>query len=197
MPTSPRISFQDRADALTPLERARAEQIVRDHEPLVLWAVGQFARLAPESELEEIAQEFRLVLWRAAFTWDYRKAKLSTYVVRMMRQRALNMHTKHNPSGVRLTPDKMWRALSLDWPSEDTENLIDRVHGEDQISIFEDEQHVAWIRAQLDERERAMVDDQVQGLTYQEIGDKHGVTRERVRQIVKDAGKRLTDELAG
>lgn len=182
--------MQSRVDALSPVERARADRIVRENEGLVRWAVKRFARLAPNHELEEIAQEFRVILWRCSFTWDPYKGALSTYAVVMMRRRALQMDEKFKPHGIRRTPDKAWRALSLEWVSEGFD-LVEQIPGTDDIAAFHDEVSAAAMIAHLPERERSMILDKIAGLTLQEISVKHGITRERVRQVIKAAGAKI------
>jgi RNA polymerase sigma-32 factor len=59
-------------------------------------------------------------------------------------------------------------------------------------------QHIASFRPGLDERERMILDERIlaeEPLTLQEVGDRFGLTRERVRQIEKKMVDRLREHL--
>jgi RNA polymerase sigma-32 factor len=90
------------------------------------------------------------------------------------------------------------RDISLDRPMDDDNstslldlqrstadmNLDDRIAYEEQLEILK--KKIESLRPELSEREKFILDERIlndEPLTLQEIGEKHGITREAVRQM--------------
>ncbi len=105
------------------------------------------------------------------------------------------------------------RDISLDRPVDDDssktfqdfqkDNKEDvpvdvRLANEEQLSILRDK--IEEIRPELSEREKIILDERIlndEPLTLQEIGEKHGITREAVRQMEARLMKKIKSRMLG
>jgi len=104
------------------------------------------------------------------------------------------------------------RDVSLDRPLDDDSGgtLLDFQKSTSDMSLderlaYEEELEVLKaklqeLRPELSERERIILDERIlndEPLTLQEIGEKHGITREAVRQMEVRVMKKIKDKMDG
>ncbi|MEK6774357.1 MAG: RNA polymerase factor sigma-32 [Bdellovibrionota bacterium] len=102
------------------------------------------------------------------------------------------------------------RDISLDRPMDDdskgslldlqksdsSENLEDQLVKQEQLQILKEK--IEEIRPELSAREKIILDERIlndEPLTLQEIGEKHGITREAVRQMESRVMKKIRDRM--
>jgi RNA polymerase sigma factor (sigma-70 family) len=143
-------------------------------------------------ELDDLESLMLEVLWISAMSWDPKRGTLGTYAVNLMRWHAMRRSKEpHRPCGIRHAPDG-YQPLRLDaaatedgtplgWNVQDPRDRIEPAHETEATErAYQD------LLAQLPERTRDIVECRFSGLTLEEIGQRHGVTRERIRQILKE-----------
>jgi RNA polymerase primary sigma factor len=166
-------------------QRAR-ERLAEANIPLALSLAQRFEGLGVE--FEELRQEAFLALMKAVDTFDWRRGKFSTYAWRAI-TRGLKKYVRAQGF-----------ALSLDAPLTDDDDgplLVELIPAPDSPNVgeVEEEELKEAVRAVLEtlpQREAEMVWLYYgEGETLCQIGERYGISGERVRQILERAMGRL------
>lgn len=163
---------------------ADEEVLLRENDDLVHWVIGTFKpTFVLRADYDDIAQVGRIALLKAIRTYEPKKGKLSTYATRCIRNAYRNMlflerAQKRQTHKLQVYYDEeiddkghtWWDTLEMSASVED--EVVRRVAMQE------------WL-AQLDERERCIIEMKCQGYYLREIGARLGITHERVRQIIR------------
>lgn len=188
---SRRVPLRERIAAATPEQLQRADRIVNENRPLARWAVGKWGFMCPDVEGDDLESRMLEALWIAAFDWDPSIATLGTYAGNRMKWVAMHLRQRPHPDGIRFAPPG-YQALRLDQPMADGMTLADViVDPSDQLEPVESEADVYSLTLVLTERERAIISRRADGWTLDEVASEFGISRQRVHQIVRNAGRRL------
>lgn len=181
-----------RLASITTAERDEAECRVRENYPLAIWAIGKWGWKCPQIGREELEAALLEALWVAAILWEPTTAKFSTYATLRMQWAIYALaEQSNNQSGMRHAPEG-YELVRLDEPIGDGLTLGQIIPDPiDQFDLVEDAADHEAFSLPLTDRERAMINQRIDGWTLEEIGKEHHVTRERVRQIIKAIGERV------
>ncbi len=164
-------------------------RIVESNLRLVVSLARHFA--APERSLEELVSEASLPLIRCVESFDSgRGTRFSTYATRALTNffARLRRQDYRRRSRFPFGDDR----IHVTW----TEG---RSIGSDNLIQVEECRRLAEELARLTSRERALVTDRFgltgdrRPLTFRELGDRHGLSKERVRVITSEAIARLRE----
>jgi RNA polymerase sigma-70 factor (ECF subfamily) len=132
---------------------------------------------------EEVAQDVFLRVWEKAGTYIAEKAKVSTWLMRITRNRAIDVVRQRGPAGRR--PEQVWDDLAsaADPASPDPAERAARAQCDEDV-------HVA-VSALPDDQRRALTLAFFQGLTHQGIADALGEPLGTVKTRIRDAVRKL------
>lgn len=198
------------------------EYFAERNKPLTLYFAKRVLHKHPDW-LDAVEQQGRLAIWNALKKFDVTRAKFSTYLyyfmLRGMQHQFREYHSIKLPFNVILDLDKFMkkyddaifeissldtRLINKDGDSDNT--IIDLIASDDNI---EDTVNNSLIRDELLKEMRKLSPREIKiiteyfGLdgsepkTLQMLGDKYGVTRERIRQIIAAGCKKLRKYLKG
>ncbi len=156
------------------LDEATARDVLSAHGPLV-WFVIHRLRLPASCDRDELAHLGRVALLQAWVTHDPAQSQFSTWAVRIIRQALYDFFAQS--------------VQPWDHVGED-EAVTDTADG-DALPLddaFGEEAARRWLRQKLangllDERERLVMRARLEDEGLAAIGERLGVSRERVRQI--------------
>jgi RNA polymerase primary sigma factor len=185
-------------------DRAAAEELLALNEPLVIKIAGHYVRITSSLEFEDLAQEGRLGLLRAAQSFDCeRHLQFSTYAFAWIRQ-AIGRAILKQDRMIRIPDHQLARQrvgaaerpvcdCSLDQPTGDE----DGTRLEELLAAGDDPEEAALARlaiaealAVLSARERTVILARAAGVSLREVGGTLGMSREGVRQLEKRARSR-------
>jgi RNA polymerase sigma factor (sigma-70 family) len=164
-------------------------QIVESNLRLVVSLARHFA--APERPIDDLVSEASLSLIRCVESFDTRRGtRFSTYATRALMNFFARLRRQDHRRRQRaiLGDDR----VSVTWRE-------DRSIGSDKLIRAEECRRLKEQLARLSARERALVTDRFgltgdhRPLTFRELGDRHGLSKERVRVITSEAIARLRE----
>ena len=198
------------SNEFTPLTEAQ-KKLVEQNLPICKNLADRFHKRWPKFEFDDLYQDAVLGLIRAAQKFDPNLGfKFSTYAWNWCKA-LLNQHLLRNFSIVNYQKNdtairEFWRDkpepdLPLDAPISDSVNRKVLNCFPDNAPLadekMEQDEHEYQIRKTLEDffsdpcyrttkRDRDIIEQRIMGeSTLQELGDKHGVSRERIRQLEK------------
>lgn len=138
--------------------------------------------MTPSANFFEMVSDGNMSLFRAVEKFDYTKGnKFSTYATwAIMKNYARSIPTEHT----RMDRFRTGNDEMFDYSTDDRRNPYEEVRTNQQ-----QHQVIMSILDQLEDRERKIIiqryglDDGTEPLTLEEVGSRHGVTKERIRQI--------------
>jgi RNA polymerase primary sigma factor len=138
--------------------------------------------MTPSANFFEMVSDGNMSLFRAVEKFDYTKGnKFSTYSTwAIMKNYARSIPTEHT----RMDRFRTGNDEMFDYSTDDRRNPYEEVRTNQQ-----QHQVIMSILDQLEDRERKIIiqryglDDGTEPLTLEEVGSRHGVTKERIRQI--------------
>ncbi len=181
------------------MTNSEAAALIEQYEPLCWRLANQYGRNLPPHEREELAAAARLRLVESARTFDPAKGlKFMTYAYKFARWAVLAERQQLATRGVHVPanydPDRVIPQVTNDFElSEGGDTVLDLVAAreeDDQPEFPAD----FWERVQkcLPPREwRCLTMRYQDGFTYDEIGRRIAVSKERVRQLLGAAVERL------
>lgn len=177
----PLLSFEEEINLAKKIERGDREakdKLVQANLKLVVWVAKTIVRNKTRNKkqplnkglvykLPDLIQEGNKGLIKAAEKFDWRKGnRFSTYAVWWIKQAILRAIDKEQKN--------------ISFPSVEPEKGLLELEKK-----FEIDQVTSNIYNLLTPRQREVLSMRLEGYTLQEIGQKFGITRERVRQILK------------
>lgn len=168
------------------------EKTVREHEGLISWWATRFQRSC-SWELEDLKQEATIAFLRALRSWDPTKGcSLKTHASNYIKQDLLKIVRteklkRRTPTGVEIRLEDL--QYTHDPDAKQNHDIVGAVDpGFEKLEKRELHAFVKREMMALKPRTRALIKERVEeSLTLQEVGDKHKITKERVRQIVGQA----------
>ena len=138
--------------------------------------------MSPSSNFFEMVSDGNMSLFRAVEKFDYSRGnKFSTYATwAIMKNYARSIPAEYT----RLDRFRTGTDEMFDYSKDDRRNPY-----EDQRTNTQQHQVIMSILEQLEDRERSIIierfglDDGTEPLTLEQVGERHGVTKERIRQI--------------
>ena len=154
--------------------------------------------------MEDFVQVASLAFWVYLQKFDTtRGVKFITYMWRCVsgtllreRKRARLICTPGSTGEAEEVFKRTARVTSLDYADDDERSLLDTMSDGyslvDDVSAREDVAHLRAAIGQLPDRLRTVLTLRLAGHTLQAIGDRLGVSKERIRQIEMDAREEVT-----
>ncbi len=166
------------------------EKFVSENLLLVPHTLAKYFRFFPESIREDAIADGNIILLKCARNFDASRGfQFSTYVVRSLRMYFLDyLHRKHkNPKEVSLSAPVRSKGGNM--------VLSDTLFDPRSIPEPIEDEFITKALSILRERDREIfIDRVVSGLTLETISEKHGISKERVRQIFNQATTFLQDK---
>jgi RNA polymerase primary sigma factor len=187
-PSQPKSSAMDEIESLCQEAVAAKNQIIRANLRLVVSIAKR--HVGPAENFFELVSDGNVSLMRAAEKFDFSRGyKFSTYASwAIMKNYARTIPDEHRYRDRFRTS----QAESFTSTEDDRSNLF-----EQELSQSRRHWQVEKILGQLDEREQKIIawrfglGDAQESLTLQEVGEKVGVTKERIRQLEARALSKL------
>ena len=172
------------------------DQVVADHRPLA-WNVANRAGAGlPEADIEDIAGDLLLSFVKLVRKWEpERGASFTTYALTFAWGRAAAVVRRIRRRGLHGVPKgkKPWVCeLYIGDPGDSPGHFAVAYEEPEPVDVPDDFwQRVRWL---LPKRDFAMVHERyVLGRNMSQIGAAHGITRQRVQQMLARSEKKLRD----
>jgi RNA polymerase sigma-70 factor (ECF subfamily) len=162
-------------------DRAAVRVLYERYARLVYGLAVQVVGDGPSAE--EVAQDVFVRVWEKAGTYAAEKAKVSTWLMRITRNRAIDTVRRRGPAGVR--PSKAWDdfASLADPAATDPAQLSAQTQCDEELR--------AAVSALPDEQRRALDLAFFQGLTHTAIAGALGEPLGTVKTRIRDAMRKL------
>ena len=179
-------------------------ELVEQMEPAVKRYAAKYARLS-KMDVEDLQAEARIAVLHAIQDFDEDKGFAWTTIAFQRIEWWLIRQTKNLSSEVRL-PIHKWDAglrplkrksgsqpVRSGTGAEDSDATIfdlmadDAPSAEDELAAEDERQLVREVLSRMSEKRRSILQGRMEGKTLQEVGDKLGLSRERIRQLEEDA----------